>query len=198
MAWTSLENLRRQKRRAGQCVDPLQRRLAGDGQFGMATAPIYMAHDKGLPVHVLPARRGREIRAPRSRPGARSSRRAAYRHRGQCRGHLMQRGLVDLVIVGADRVTAQGDVCNKIGHISRRSPRRHQRAVLCGVVVADDRFPHHGGNRCIPIEERSADEVSTVIGKTREGASKRCRSCRMVRRWQIMLSMSRPPGSLPA
>ena len=84
--------------------------------WGTATAPIYMAHDKGLPVHVF---------ADETRPRNQGASLTAWElsHHGvphtvipdNTGGHLMQHGLVDIVIVGTDRTTAQGDVCNKIG-----------------------------------------------------------------------------------
>ncbi len=84
--------------------------------WGTATAPIYMAHDKGVSVHVF---------ADETRPRNQGASLTAWelgRHGvphtvipDNTGGHLMQHGLVDLVIVGTDRVTAQGDVCNKIG-----------------------------------------------------------------------------------
>ena len=84
--------------------------------WGTATAPIYMAHDKGVAVHVF---------ADETRPRNQGASLTAWElgHHGvphtvipdNTGGHLMQHGLVDLVIVGTDRVTAQGDVCNKIG-----------------------------------------------------------------------------------
>ena len=84
--------------------------------LGTATAPIYMAHDKGVAVHVF---------ADETRPRNQGASLTAWElgHHGvphtvipdNTGGHLMQHGLVDLVIVGTDRVTAQGDVCNKIG-----------------------------------------------------------------------------------
>src|ERR1700742_254644 len=84
--------------------------------WGTATAPIYMAHDKGLPIHVF---------ADETRPRNQGASLTAWelgKHGvahtvipDNTGGHLMQHGMVDLVIVGTDRVTAQGDVCNKIG-----------------------------------------------------------------------------------
>ena len=114
-------------------------------------------------------------------------------------GHLMQRGLVDLVIVGADRVTAQGDVCNKIGTYLK-ALAAHDNKVPFYVALPSPTidFRITQGTDEIPIEQRSADEVSTVAEKPGMDASKPCRSCRMARRSQIMPSMSRRPGSLPA
>ena len=83
---------------------------------GTATAPIYEAHDRGIPVHVW---------VDETRPRNQGAALTAFELGGHgvphtiivdnAGGHLMQRGLVDLVIVGADRVTANGDVANKIG-----------------------------------------------------------------------------------
>ena len=62
-------------------------------------------------------------------------------------GHLMQHGMVDMVIVGTDRVTAQGDVCNKIGtYLKALAAQGQRRAVLCGAAVADHRL-HRAGRR---------------------------------------------------
>ena len=84
-------------------------------------------------------------------------------------GHLMQQGLVDLCIVGADRVTANGDVCNKIG------------TYLKALAAFDNRVPFYvamprstvdwdmGSGRDVPIEQRSADEVLSMTGKTAAG-----------------------------
>ena len=84
--------------------------------WGTATAPIYMAHDKGIPLHVW---------VDETRPRNQGASLTAWELGQQgvphtviadnTGGHLMQHGEVDLVIVGTDRVTAQGDVCNKIG-----------------------------------------------------------------------------------
>jgi len=84
--------------------------------WGTATAPIYMAHDAGIPVHVW---------VDETRPRNQGASLTAYElgHHGvphtiivdNAGGHLMQHGMVDLCIVGTDRTTARGDVCNKIG-----------------------------------------------------------------------------------
>ncbi|TIS76745.1 MAG: S-methyl-5-thioribose-1-phosphate isomerase, partial [Mesorhizobium sp.] len=85
-------------------------------------------------------------------------------------GHLMQRGQIDMVIVGTDRTTADGDVCNKIG------------TYLKALAAADNDVPFYvalpsptidwtvgDGLAEIPIEQRSSDEVSLVWGKTANG-----------------------------
>ncbi len=138
--------------------------------WGTATAPIYMAHDKGVAVHVF---------ADETRPRNQGASLTAWElgHHGvphtvipdNTGGHLMQRGLVDLVIVGADRVTAQGDVCNKIG------------TYLKALAAKDNGVPFYvalpsptidfgiDDGAAIPIEQRSADEVATMTGKTKDG-----------------------------
>ncbi len=139
--------------------------------WGTATAPIYMAHDKGVPVHVF---------ADETRPRNQGAALTAWelgRHGvphtvipDNTGGHLMQHGLVDLVIVGTDRVTAQGDVCNKIG------------TYLKALAAADNKVPFYvalpspsidfsvsDGLGEIPIEQRSPDEVATMTGKTKDG-----------------------------
>jgi methylthioribose-1-phosphate isomerase len=139
--------------------------------WGTATAPIYMAHDKGVPVHVF---------VDETRPRNQGASLTAWElgHHGvrhtvipdNTGGHLMQHGLVDLVIVGTDRVTAQGDVCNKIG------------TYLKALAAADNKVPFYvalpsptidfsvtEGLTEIPIEQRSPDEVATMTGKTKDG-----------------------------
>ncbi len=84
--------------------------------WGTALAPIYAAHERGVPVHVL---------VDETRPRSQGAALTAFELNGHgvphtviadnAGGHLMQHGGVDLCIVGSDRTTASGDVCNKIG-----------------------------------------------------------------------------------
>ena len=139
--------------------------------IGTATAPIYLAHDKGLPVHVF---------ADETRPRNQGASLTAWelgRHGvphtvipDNTGGHLMQHGLVDLVIVGADRVTAQGDVCNKIGTYLK-ALAAHDNGVPFYVALPSPTidFSVSDGLNEIPIEQRSADEVTTMTGKTKDG-----------------------------
>src|SRR5262245_41769506 len=107
------------KKKPGERVNVLTHCNAGwlaTVDVGTATAPIYAAHDRGLAVHVW---------VDETRPRNQGASLTAWElgHHGvphtvipdNTGGHLMQHGLVDLVIVGTDRVTANGDVCNKIG-----------------------------------------------------------------------------------
>jgi methylthioribose-1-phosphate isomerase len=138
--------------------------------FGTATAPIYTAHDKGLPIHVF---------ADETRPRNQGAALTAWElgHHGvphtvitdNTGGHLMQHKMVDLVIVGADRVTAQGDVCNKIGTYLK-ALAAHDNKVPFYVAVPSPTVDFEivdGAD--IPIEERGAVEVATMTGKTRDG-----------------------------
>jgi methylthioribose-1-phosphate isomerase len=139
--------------------------------WGTATAPIYMAHDRGLPVHVF---------ADETRPRNQGASLTAWElgHHGvphtvipdNTGGHLMQHGLVDLVIVGTDRVTAQGDVCNKIGTYLK-ALAAHDNKVPFYVALPSPTidFSVSDGIAEIPIEQRAADEVATMTGKTKDG-----------------------------
>ena len=139
--------------------------------FGTATAPIYTAFDKGIPIHVF---------ADETRPRNQGASLTAW-ELGQhgvphtliadnTGGHLMQHGLVDIVIVGTDRVTANGDVCNKIGTYLK-ALAAHDNNVPFYVALPSPTidFTVADGVAEIPIEERSADEVATMTGRTKDG-----------------------------
>ncbi len=134
--------------------------------YGTATAPIYAAYDKGIKVQVW---------VDETRPRNQGARLTAW-ELGQhgvphtviadnTGGHLMQNGLVDIVIVGSDRTTVTGDVANKIG------------TYLKALAAYDNKIPFYvalpsssidwdltDGLKEIPIEERNADEVRSVNG----------------------------------
>ena len=140
--------------------------------WGTATSPIYQAHAAGMPVHVW---------VDETRPRNQGASLTAW-ELGQAGvphtlvadnagGHLMQHGQVDLVIVGCDRVTARGDVCNKIG------------TYLKALAALDNGVPFyvamprstldlslHDGLLQIPIEERPAREITHLHGRTGAGA----------------------------
>jgi methylthioribose-1-phosphate isomerase len=139
--------------------------------WGTATAPIYTAHDKGMPIHVW---------VDETRPRNQGASLTAWElgHHGvphtvipdNTGGHLMQHGRVDLAIVGTDRTTAQGDVCNKIG------------TYLKALAAADNGVPFYvalpsptidftvtDGVAEIPIEQRGAEEVTTMTGRAADG-----------------------------
>jgi methylthioribose-1-phosphate isomerase len=138
---------------------------------GTATAPIYLAHDNGIPIHVF---------ADETRPRNQGASLTAWelgRHgvphtviADNTGGHLMQHGAVDLVIVGTDRVTANGDVCNKIGtYLKALAARDNNVPFYVALPSPTIDFTVADGVAEIPIEERSADEVATVTGKTADG-----------------------------
>jgi len=137
---------------------------------GTATAPIYAAHDAGVPVHVW---------VDETRPRNQGASLTAWElnHHGvphrviadNAGGHLMQRGQVDIAIVGTDRVTASGDVCNKIGTYLK-ALAAHDNGVPFYVALPSPTidFAVRSG-REIPIEERAGEEVATMTGETADG-----------------------------
>jgi methylthioribose-1-phosphate isomerase len=137
---------------------------------GTALAPIYEAFDRGIPIHVWvdetrPRNQGAALTA--FELGAHGVAHTIVVDNAG--GHLMQQGLVDLCIVGADRVTANGDAANKIG------------TYLKALAAEDNGVPFYvalphstidwtlASGIDIPIEERSADEVLAMTGRTDDG-----------------------------
>ena len=146
---------------------------------GTATAPIYAAHDAGIAVHVW---------VDETRPRNQGAKLTAWElaEHGvphtlvpdNAGGHLMQHGLVDLCLVGADRVTRLGDAANKIG------------TYLKALAAADNHVPFYvafpastidwsvrDGVREIPIESRAEDEVRCVEGLCLDGEVRSVRVC---------------------
>ena len=140
--------------------------------WGTATAPIYKAHDKGIDLHVF---------VDETRPRNQGAALTAFElgqhgvaHRvivDNAGGHFMQHGEVDLVIVGTDRTTRQGDVCNKIGTYLK-ALAAHDNGVPFYVAAPSSSidFALRDGLSEIPIEERHAREVTHLTGETEEGA----------------------------
>jgi methylthioribose-1-phosphate isomerase len=162
------------KKKSGERVNVLTHCNAGwlaAVDIGTATAPIYTAFDKGIPIHVF---------ADETRPRNQGASLTAWElgHHGvphtviadNTGGHLMQHGLVDIVIVGTDRVTANGDVCNKIGTYLK-ALAAHDNNVPFYVALPSPTidFTVADGVAEIPIEERSPDEVATMTGRTKDG-----------------------------
>jgi methylthioribose-1-phosphate isomerase len=162
------------RKKAGERVNVLTHCNAGwlaAVDVGTATAPIYLAHDEGLGIHVF---------ADETRPRNQGASLTAWelgRHgvphtviADNTGGHLMQHGLVDLVIVGTDRVTANGDVCNKIGTYLK-ALAAHDNKVPFYVALPSPTidFTIADGIAEIPIEERGADEVATMTGRAADG-----------------------------
>ncbi|MBY0338791.1 MAG: S-methyl-5-thioribose-1-phosphate isomerase [Acetobacteraceae bacterium] len=139
--------------------------------WGTALAPIYMAHDAGLDVKVWvdetrPRNQGAALTA--FELGAHGVNHTVVSDNAG--GHLMQHGEVDIVIVGTDRVTRQGDVANKIGTYLKALAARDN-GVPFWVALPHSTLDMRvrDGVREIPIEERSGTEVTEMTGRTRDG-----------------------------
>jgi methylthioribose-1-phosphate isomerase len=133
--------------------------------WGTALAPIYMAHDKGIPVHVWV-----DETRPRSQGLLTAWELAGHGvpHTlvaDNAGGHLMQHGKVDLVLVGADRVSRRGDVANKIGtYLKALAARDNGVPFYAAVPTPTIDWQVDDALSGIPIEERSGDEVREVAG----------------------------------
>jgi methylthioribose-1-phosphate isomerase len=157
------------ERKGGKAVNVLTHCNAGwlaCVEYGTATAPIYVAHDKGIAVHVWvdetrPLNQGARLTAwELSRQGVPHT--VITDNAG---GHLMQHGLVDIVIVGTDRTTYTGDVANKIGTYLKALAAKDN-GIPFYVALPSSTFDWqiHDGLEEIPIEERNPDEVRFVEG----------------------------------
>jgi methylthioribose-1-phosphate isomerase len=139
--------------------------------WGMSLSPVYLAHDAGIPVHVW---------VSETRPRGQGASLTAWElsEHGvphtliadNASGHLMQRGLVDACIVGADRVTSHGDVANKIGtYMKALAARAHHVPFYVAMPVSTIDWTIADGVRDIPIEQRSAREVTHMPGLADDG-----------------------------
>lgn len=162
------------RKRTGEPVNILTHCNAGwlaTVDIGTATAPIYTAHDSGIPVHVF---------VDETRPRNQGASLTAF-ELGQhgvphtviadnAGGHLMQHGRVDMVIVGTDRTTGQGDVCNKIGtYLKALAARDNNLPFYVGLPSPTIDFSLSDGAAEIPIEQRGAAEVATMTGRAADG-----------------------------
>jgi methylthioribose-1-phosphate isomerase len=138
--------------------------------WGTVTAPIFMAHERGIPVHVWV-----DETRPRNQGllTAWELAAAGVPHTlivDNAGGHLMQRGEVDLVMVGADRVTRRGDVCNKIGtYLKALAAKANGVPFYAAVPTPTIDWGIEDAIAEIPIEERAEDEVRIVRGLDPEG-----------------------------
>ncbi len=165
------------ERKSGEAVNILTHCNAGWLAFvdyGSATSPIYKAFDSGIPIHVW---------VDETRPRNQGARLTAWEFEqhgvpytvipDNTGGHLMQKGLVDLVIVGTDRTTHTGDVANKIG------------TYLKALAAQDNHIPFYvalpsstfdweitDGVKDIPIEQRDGEEVKYIQGLDNEQLTK--------------------------
>lgn len=145
--------------------------------WGTATAPIYKAHQAGIAVHVWvdetrPRNQGAHLTAWEMASHG-ISHKLIVDNAG---GHLMQHGEVDMVIVGTDRTTARGDVCNKIGtYLKALAAKDNGVPFYVALPSPTVDWRVQDGVRDIPIEERDGDEVSFVQGKLADGTVTRLR-----------------------
>lgn len=157
--------------------------------YGTATSPIYLATEAGIPVHVY---------VDETRPRNQGAHLTAWEMAGHgvphtlivdnAGGHLMQRGLIDMVIVGTDRTTAHGDVCNKIGtYLKALAARDNGVPFYVALPSPTIDWTVADGVNEIPIEERSGDEVSLVWGRTAGGKVE-----------QVRISPDQTPAANPA
>ncbi len=134
--------------------------------YGSATGPIYAAFDKGIKIHVWVG----ETR-PRNQ-GARQTAWELWQHGvpytvvvDNVGGHLMQHGLVDIAIVGADRVTRTGDVANKIGtYLKALAAKDNNVPFYVALPSSTFDWKARDGVKEIPIEQRSEEEVKFIQG----------------------------------
>ncbi|HPW29847.1 MAG TPA: S-methyl-5-thioribose-1-phosphate isomerase [Rhodoferax sp.] len=169
-------------RKQGQVVNILTHCNAGWLAFvdvGSATAPIYAAHSAGIPLHVW---------VDETRPRNQGASLTAWELAQQgvphtliadnAGGHLMQHGLVDMVITGADRITRNGDVANKIGtYLKALAAHDNQVPMYVALPSSTFDFALRGGVANIPIEERGSAEVRFVTGQTQQGTIETVRIC---------------------
>jgi methylthioribose-1-phosphate isomerase len=142
--------------------------------FGTATAPMFLAHAQGIPVYVF---------VSETRPRLQGANLTAWelRQRGiphtlfadSASGLLLRRGDIDVVIVGADRVARNGDVCNKIGTYDK-ALAAHDNHIPFYVALPSPTFdPALPSGDDIPIESRSAEEVLNIGGRDEYGQTTR-------------------------
>jgi methylthioribose-1-phosphate isomerase len=134
--------------------------------YGTAMAPVFVAHEKGIPVHVW---------VDETRPRNQGARLTTY-ELGNCGipyslvadntgGHLMQHGLVDIILVGSDRTTRTGDVANKIGtYLKALAAFDNKVPFYVALPSSSIDFTISDGLSEIKVEERDPEEISMVSG----------------------------------
>jgi methylthioribose-1-phosphate isomerase len=172
-----IEAAHRKNRRAVNILTHCNAGWLATVDWGTATAPIYMAHDRGVPVHVY---------VDETRPRNQGASLTAF-ELGQhgvphtlvadnAGGHLMQHGKIDLCIVGADRITARGDAANKIGtYLKALAARANKVPFYVAAPYTTIDWTIEDGLREIEIEERDAGEVTHIHGRLDDGALARVR-----------------------
>ena len=166
--------IRKLKPRGGERLNALTHCNAGwlaTVDWGTALAPIYQAHNAGIPIHVW---------VDETRPRNQGASLTAWelgKHgvphtviADNAGGHLMQHGKVDFCIVGTDRTTRRGDVCNKIGtYLKALAAHDNGVPFYVGLPYPTIDWTIEDGHREIPIEERPTHEVSRLSGRTATG-----------------------------
>ena len=146
--------------------------------YGTVTAPIYSAHEQGIPLHIW---------VDETRPKNQGARITAWELGKQgvpytlitdnAGGHLMQNGMVDLVFVGCDRATINGDIANKIGTYLKALAAFDNKIPFYSLMPSTSiDFSLKGGLKGIVVEERDQDEVTSVTGFT-DGEIRSVRIC---------------------
>ena len=168
------------KKKPGEPVNILTHCNAGwpaTVDYGTATAPVYLAVEAGIDVHVY---------VDETRPRNQGAHLTSWELAGHgvphtlivdnAGGHFMQHGQVDMVIVGTDRTTAKGDVCNKIGtYLKALAARDNGVPFYVALPSPTIDWTVHDGVKEIPIEERTGDEVSYVWGRNDAGTVEKVR-----------------------
>jgi methylthioribose-1-phosphate isomerase len=169
-----LEKLWQEKKGTQQALRVLTHCNAGwlaTVDWGTAIAPIYKAHRAGIPL---------EIWVDETRPRSQGAKLTAWELASEgiphklivdsASGHVMQQGWVDCCIVGSDRTSAGGDVCNKIGtYPTALAARDNDIPFYVALPTSTIDWTINDGLKEIPIEERDATEVCEVSGLTAEG-----------------------------
>lgn len=138
--------------------------------WGTALAPVYLAHEAGIGVHVW---------VDETRPRNQGASLTAFELAAHgvphtviadnVGGHLMQQGRVDLVMVGSDRTTATGDVCNKIGTYLKALAARDNGVPFYAALPSSTIDWSMQRGEEIPIEERAAEELTHITGRSAAG-----------------------------
>jgi methylthioribose-1-phosphate isomerase len=162
------------EKKGGETVNILTHCNAGwlaTVDWGTALAPVYMAHDAGIKVHVF---------ADETRPRNQGASLTAFELGAHgvpytliadnAGGHLMQNAKVDLCIVGTDRTTANGDVANKIGtYLKALAARDNAIPFFVALPYSTIDWTLSDGS-AIPIEERNEEEVTHMTGRLPDGS----------------------------
>jgi methylthioribose-1-phosphate isomerase len=180
------------KKKPGEVVNILTHCNAGwlaTVDWGTATSPMYHAHQAGIPVHIwVDETRPRNQGALLTSWEMNSHDIPHHLIVDNAGGHLMQHGAVDLVIVGTDRTTAHGDVCNKIGtYLKALAAKDNNVPFYVALPSPTIDWTVRDGVAEIPIEERDDDEVTHVQGKLPDGSI-----------GSVQISPDGTPGANPA